>query len=1030
MRIVHVSDIHYSSDAGDHDKVFDALLRDLRAENKKAKIDLLLCSGDIANKGNTDGTIGQVLKGKLEALQGINSGCGIFMVCPGNHDMNLKARDPIYKAVFDAADSPEKVSDLINKAISAPKSEIWNHLSGYVSIVSAIVEGAYDDNPLFYAKKFEIGGKSVGVVSLNSAWLTQGGGESDYGKLFVGEKQVDLALKRVGECDLKIALMHHTLEWLSPLERGDIQRAIAANFQALMCGHNHSTAAVSLGSNLGSIFISNTGCVYQSRRYFNGYSIVDLDFDRSEWVVSAREYYSQRDEFDVAPRFSEGGRQSFPIGSAVMATNFLIPSGAISAAQENADSRLLSFSASDIAPKRVGAIFVEPPLGKMSEKQSFARDEIAGDDEGEYLTLAEIEQDSRDVLILGKRESGKTVLLYQVVVNKFMTFHPAARLGVVVDMAVLPRLTTAAIIAQIIEFVGGELRRKDVVDLMKKGAIVVGFDNVVFELHSKIIREFCEEYSAIRYIISSSEEMLDDVAIEELPNFGRDRVVAYVHSLKNRHIKELARKWFGDQVGYLEKISLVSKLLAQLKVPQTPFLVSVLLWVIEQQPTANLINQASAIEALIDGLLEKFSESKARSEFDSNIQRHFLSEFAVKLDSDDTEWISAIDFEGFVVSYFQTKGLSVSVRGFTAELLRKGLIYERAHKIAFKFDCFRAFFLARKFAEFPELWQRVLASGKIANYVVEFDLLTGLHRDRKDVLEQVQTVCDELFASTGMDVELSMFEKFEKGSEVFNAGRIASLESEVLNEPLTEARREELVEQVETPSIASLDHDEARRRTYVAPTGSELAFIAALRVFSVVLRNSELIDDIETKRKSLDRALVLWSKTIISMLDKLSRADFNKMAQESPEILGGLSPESFQKFCRWMLPLGISLVMSESLATPKLDKFFAEKISHENLLVQSLVVMLSLDTLTRNSVLAAKSLLVKVGKNSLIAELLFFKLLSIYYFKAQGPSLEWVRDGLASAFTLFRGGGLKEQAFDKAVFLQSIDKKRISNDSD
>lgn len=130
----------------------------------------------------------------------------------------------------------------------------------------------------------------------------------------------------------------------------------------------------------------------------------------------------------------------------------------------------------------------------------------------------------------------------------------------------------------------------------------------------------------------------------------------------------------------------------RLNIPNTPFLVSILLWVIEQQPNSKIINQASAIETLVVGLLEKFTESKARSNYDSNIQSHFLSELATEMDRAQFEWIDSNEFESFVNNYFVKRGLTAPSRGFTDELLRKGLLYENNNRITFKFDCFRAFF--------------------------------------------------------------------------------------------------------------------------------------------------------------------------------------------------------------------------------------------------------------------------------------------------------------------------------------------------
>ena len=118
--------------------------------------------------------------------------------------------------------------------------------------------------------------KKVGIASLNSAWFTKGGGDGDYGKLFIAQHQIERANDALKECDIKIAIFHHPLEWLSPDEKSYIQNTLTNNFDLLLCGHMHNNNASSLASNLGNLFTSNTGCLFQTRDYFNGYSIIEI----------------------------------------------------------------------------------------------------------------------------------------------------------------------------------------------------------------------------------------------------------------------------------------------------------------------------------------------------------------------------------------------------------------------------------------------------------------------------------------------------------------------------------------------------------------------------------------------------------------------------------------------------------------------------------------------------------------------------------------------------------------------------------
>lgn len=242
-------------------------------------------------------------------------------------------------------------------------------------------------------QKLEIDSVQVGVISLNSTWRTAGGGSKDRNSLYVGERQIELSLAEIDGCDIKIAMMHHTLDWLAPEEKNRIQRVLSTNFDLLLCGHNHSNNASQTISTLGSLLISNTGCIYESRDHYNGYSIIDINSKESVLKIEAREYYSQRDEFDISPRFAKDGVYEFSLSKNNGGVKTSISSTAINAALEKANSKLLSFSASDIAPKHLSSIFVEPPLAKKSEKSLAASDDLDTKDTDEVVSLYSLSQE-------------------------------------------------------------------------------------------------------------------------------------------------------------------------------------------------------------------------------------------------------------------------------------------------------------------------------------------------------------------------------------------------------------------------------------------------------------------------------------------------------------------------------------------------------------------------------------------------------------------------------------------------------------
>ncbi|MGU9811909.1 metallophosphoesterase [Pseudomonas sp. LF052] len=1035
MRLLHISDLHVTTNA-DHSRIINALCKDIALADKDKKIDAILCTGDIANKGNTSKSAIEAQETVIrKIINSVNSPV-TFLSCPGNHDANLKDRDDLYSSIYTNITTPEHANNLVESLISKGDTPFLGHMRGYVELSRKIDPSTYSGNMLFTTKKIKIDSVQVGISSLNSTWRTAGGGSQDRNNLYVGERQIEISHEEINDCDIKIAMMHHTLDWLAPEEKNKIQRVLSTNFDLLLCGHNHNNSATQTTSTLGNLLISNTGCIYESRDHYNGYSIIDINSNENTLKIEAREYYSQRDEFDSSPRFAKNGLYDFNLSQKNGAIKTSISSTAINAALEKANSKLLSFSASDIAPKHLSSIFVEPPLAKKSEKNLAASNDLDTNDTDEIVTLHSLSQEKIDIVFIGKRESGKSTLLNHIAVNRFMEFHCNARVGLLIDISTLSRLTIAAIITQAIEFLGNEILKKELITLLENGEVLVIFDS--FDLHDsahrKLIEEFREKYSEPRYILATNEELQDDLSLEKLPSLKNNPTIVYIHSFKIKQTKELVRKWFGEHdQNSEERFTLVKKLLSKLNVPQTPFLVSILLWVIEQQPTAKLINQASAIEALIFGLLEKFTESKSRQNYDSNIQSHFLSELSTSMDEANAEWVNSNEFEIFVSTYFNSRGLTVPSRGFTEELLRKGLLYESNQKISFKFDCFRAFFLANKLADSKEALAKVLTPLSIANYTTELDLLTGLHRARKDILISARDCCKTLLAESDFEVDISLFEAHGQEQGIFNQSEnLTKMEDDFLNTPIDDNHRAKFIEEAEVPSKASIDHDHARQRQRhtSTPLSNQMHFIGALKAYSNILRNSELIDDVELKKQCLNDVLTMWSKIIVSTTKYFNDIDPEDFPDDLPPQLEFLSLEQFKSFVRLMIPQLVSSLMSESLATPKLENFILAETNNPNQSISFLSTMLTIENLNRASIEAICKILKEASANNIITQAIFIRLLTLYYFEAPSNALGPIRDCIGDAFNALRGSTSSERSVYKGHFLRHIDQKRAKNLSD
>jgi CheY-like chemotaxis protein len=154
----------------------------------------------------------------------------------------------------------------------------------------------FDPQQYFYGQIVRIRGLSIGLLGLNTAWMSAthrslDGTVLDQGHLLIGERQLDAALRQISKADLSISLMHHPLYWLHPSDRSRIKRRLSAKCKFVLHGHLHEPEveirqAISGSS---SMFIP-AGALYYNRDFPNSYNLVRFDTSTQRGNVYLRRY--------------------------------------------------------------------------------------------------------------------------------------------------------------------------------------------------------------------------------------------------------------------------------------------------------------------------------------------------------------------------------------------------------------------------------------------------------------------------------------------------------------------------------------------------------------------------------------------------------------------------------------------------------------------------------------------------------------------------------------------------------------------
>ena len=319
---LHLSDWHegYKEESVyDRNVVRQQLVDDIRERTRRIsnrgdldKIDFIVFSGDAAFSGKkgqysqVEGFFDQILE--ASGLQGQRD--RLFIV-PGNHDLEDEALEEL------GGDSKKQLNTE-SKALGTwidqyldPCSGKHNLLLHPFSSYRDFVHGYTGQDQPSYAsfKSLECdNGVKVALLGLNSALMARRKNErgkiDDLQKLIVGEPQVDSRLRDIGGHDVKIAVMHHPLNWLCFEDQNKIRPLLTGNFHFLLYGHRHKYEASDVVDRQGNCVILAAGATYESREHLNSYNLVHYDPVTNQGKVYLRRWDNDLRQWVKAPFLS------------------------------------------------------------------------------------------------------------------------------------------------------------------------------------------------------------------------------------------------------------------------------------------------------------------------------------------------------------------------------------------------------------------------------------------------------------------------------------------------------------------------------------------------------------------------------------------------------------------------------------------------------------------------------------------------------------------------------------------------------
>jgi len=269
----------------------------------------------------------------------------------------------------------------------------------------------------------------------------------------------------------------------------------------------------------------------------------------------------------------------------------------------------------------------------------------------------------------------------------------------------------------------------------------------------------------------------------------------------------------------------------------------------------------------------------------------------------------------------------------------------------------------------------------------EIDYFTGLYRDRKEFLIAAEDIIDKMRLSLDLSVDMKLFNRVGTGGSILEVGTREEMLNKLFGKKPTVEEQEELLDRIENGPRETQPDDNGERRSivqYEEPAEQAIPFIRyfeTLKLASMILRNSELVDDAALKHSIYSKLLLLWSEILLSILLTVEDAE-GLREKKIQELFPMMSPTAAKYMAKLALPNVIFLTLLENLGTNKLEVVISDHAARQtDALSKLLSTFLYVDLGLPNYLNKLDELLSAFESNRYMLELILLKLLNLFMFR-------------------------------------------------
>ena len=736
---LHISDIHFCKDNEWRDSTArSSLLKYLElifSSKVVSKPDLIFCTGDIAFGETSSDPLPDQYNIAAKFFSKLRDVCGsesplpadrVFLV-PGNHDINRKKINSDAQRTLNewAKDSANHV-DTISKRFGSGGIEFFDtikRLDEYGNFISTNFPHLNCENERhIYTSILKINGLNVGIFGGNSAWSCSGP-EDDRNIWVAAEWQFNFSKMKIDDCDVKIGLMHHPVDWFNTTERDIATRRISTDFDFWLHGHSHNAWAIP--SSHGTTIAAGAIGAHETEEF--GINICEIDLNRESGSLYLHGRKASASGWTIMPiaehaplgvwRFELPKRLKLKISTCKDELNLQSVSDSsfdyvLQKLNADLSSSLVTFSGQPV-------IFVDPTISTASEVSQNAID-------AKKVYINYLLNTEKSIFIKAKPQYGLTCLARHLIKQAWVNNR---KFWLYLDAKILkPHNASITSESELILSPLG-LNHNDV------NAVVLDSWSKDIKDAEKIYNKVAEKYAGKKIICMWQDE---GRLASGLPSNITDSEVetVYLWSLSRELIRKIVssyneEKLVGDDDLVIKRI--ISDL-DVLNLHRTPLNCILLLRASESDFHESPVNRSEMIKRVLFLMFNTDSIPTYKSKPDVQDCEYVLGYFCEQLIKNGDYVFTRDSFLHIAQDFCKKSLIEIDTTVLFDVLYQNNILIKHGNNFYFRFSYWIFYFVAQRMHHDEEFAKYVLDDMRYAQYPEIIEFYTGGDRKRNDAL--------------------------------------------------------------------------------------------------------------------------------------------------------------------------------------------------------------------------------------------------------------------------------------------------------